>query len=50
MQNQLTELQRKLDSEYKSASQVRIENNQLKDTLTEAEAKVVRVEEQAQAY
>ena len=50
LQNQLTELQRKLDSEYKSASQVRIENNQLKDALTEAEAKVVRVEEQAQAY
>ena len=50
MQNQLTELQRKLDSEYKSASQVRIENNQLKDALTEAEVKVVRVKEQAQAY
>ena len=47
LQNQLTKLQRKLDSEYKSASQVRIENNQLKDALTEAEAKVIRVEEQA---
>ena len=50
LQNQLTELQRQLDSEYKSASQVRIENSQLKDALTEADAKVIRVEEQAQAY
>ena len=50
LQNQVTELQRKLDFEYKSASQVRVENNQLKDALTEAEAKVLRVEEQAQAY
>jgi regulator of replication initiation timing len=50
LQNQLAELQRKLDSEYKSASQVRIENSQLKDALTEAEAKVVKAEQQAQAY
>ena len=47
LQNQLAKLQRKLDSEYKSASQARIENSQLKDALTEAEAKVIRVEEQA---
>uniref|UniRef100_A0A2N9IIK0 Uncharacterized protein n=1 Tax=Fagus sylvatica TaxID=28930 RepID=A0A2N9IIK0_FAGSY len=39
LQNQVAELQRKLDSERKSASQVRIENSQLKDALTEAEAK-----------
>jgi TolA-binding protein len=50
LQNQLTELQRKLDSEHKSASQVRIENSQLKDALTEAEAKVVKAEQGAQAY
>uniref|UniRef100_A0A2N9GFT3 Uncharacterized protein n=1 Tax=Fagus sylvatica TaxID=28930 RepID=A0A2N9GFT3_FAGSY len=50
LQNQLAELQRKLDSEHKSASQVRIENSQLKDALTEAEAKVVKAEQQAQAY
>uniref|UniRef100_A0A2N9GQ65 Transposase (putative) gypsy type domain-containing protein n=1 Tax=Fagus sylvatica TaxID=28930 RepID=A0A2N9GQ65_FAGSY len=43
-------LQRKLDSEHKSASQVRIENSQLKDALTEAEAKVVKAEQEAQAY
>ena len=50
LQNQVTELQRKLDWEYKSASQVRVENSQLKDALTEAEAKVQKAEEQAQAY
>jgi regulator of replication initiation timing len=50
LQNQLTELQRKLDSEHKSASQVRIENSQLKDALTEAEAKVGKAEQGAQAY
>uniref|UniRef100_A0A2N9IUX2 Uncharacterized protein n=1 Tax=Fagus sylvatica TaxID=28930 RepID=A0A2N9IUX2_FAGSY len=41
LQNQLAELQRKLDSEHKSASQVRIENSRLKDALTEAEAKAL---------
>ena len=50
LQNQLAELQRKLDSEHKFASQVRIENSQLKNALTEAKAKVVKVEQQAQAY
>ena len=50
MGNQVTELQKKLDWEYKSASQVRVKNSQLKDTLTEAEAKVQKAEEQAQAY
>uniref|UniRef100_A0A2N9GM16 Transposase (putative) gypsy type domain-containing protein n=1 Tax=Fagus sylvatica TaxID=28930 RepID=A0A2N9GM16_FAGSY len=34
----------------KSASQVRIENSQLKDALTEAEAKVVEADQRAQAY
>uniref|UniRef100_A0A2N9HG78 Uncharacterized protein n=1 Tax=Fagus sylvatica TaxID=28930 RepID=A0A2N9HG78_FAGSY len=37
LQNQVAELQRKLDSEHKSASQVRIENSQLKEALAEAE-------------
>uniref|UniRef100_A0A2N9IT32 Transposase (putative) gypsy type domain-containing protein n=1 Tax=Fagus sylvatica TaxID=28930 RepID=A0A2N9IT32_FAGSY len=50
LQNQLTDLQKKLDREYQSASQVRVENGQLKDALTEAEAKVQKSEEQAQAY
>ena len=50
LQNQVTELQRKLDWEFKSASQVRVKNDQLKDALIEAEAKVQRAEEQAQAY
>ena len=50
LQNQVAELHRKLDSEYKSASQVRIENSQLKEALTEAEAKGVKVEQRAQAY
>ena len=45
--NQVTELQKKLDWEYKSASQVRVENSQLKDALTEAEAKVQKAEDQA---
>uniref|UniRef100_A0A2N9F173 Transposase (putative) gypsy type domain-containing protein n=1 Tax=Fagus sylvatica TaxID=28930 RepID=A0A2N9F173_FAGSY len=45
--NQVAELQRKLDAEYKSASQVRIENSQLKEALAEAE---VRAEKGAQAY
>jgi hypothetical protein len=43
----VAELQRKLDSEHKSASQVRIENSQLKDALAEAEAKA---DQGAQAY
>jgi regulator of replication initiation timing len=47
LQNQVAELQRKLDAEYKSASQVRIENSQLKEALTEAE---VRADKGAQAY
>uniref|UniRef100_A0A2N9IHI8 Transposase (putative) gypsy type domain-containing protein n=1 Tax=Fagus sylvatica TaxID=28930 RepID=A0A2N9IHI8_FAGSY len=50
MENQVTELKKKLDWEYKSASQVRVENSQLKDALTEAEAKVQKAEEHAQAY
>ena len=50
LQNQVTELQKRLDREYQSASQVRVENGQLKDALTEAEAKVQKSEEQAQAY
>uniref|UniRef100_A0A2N9GZX6 Uncharacterized protein n=1 Tax=Fagus sylvatica TaxID=28930 RepID=A0A2N9GZX6_FAGSY len=37
LQNQVAELQRKLDAEHKSASQVRIENSQLKEALAEAE-------------
>uniref|UniRef100_A0A2N9GXF3 Uncharacterized protein n=1 Tax=Fagus sylvatica TaxID=28930 RepID=A0A2N9GXF3_FAGSY len=44
------ELQRKLDSERKSASEVRIENSQLKDALTEAEAKVAEAGQKDQAY
>uniref|UniRef100_A0A2N9IA83 Uncharacterized protein n=1 Tax=Fagus sylvatica TaxID=28930 RepID=A0A2N9IA83_FAGSY len=48
--NQVTNLQKRLDREYQSASQVRVENGQLKDALTEAEAKVQKSEEQAQAY
>uniref|UniRef100_A0A2N9I4R5 Transposase (putative) gypsy type domain-containing protein n=1 Tax=Fagus sylvatica TaxID=28930 RepID=A0A2N9I4R5_FAGSY len=47
LQNQVAELQRKLDAEYKSASQVRIENSQLKEALAEAE---VRADKGAQAY
>ena len=47
MGNQVTELQKKLDWEYKSASQVRVENSQLKDALTKAEAKVQKAEDQA---
>uniref|UniRef100_A0A2N9F7W3 Transposase (putative) gypsy type domain-containing protein n=1 Tax=Fagus sylvatica TaxID=28930 RepID=A0A2N9F7W3_FAGSY len=47
LQNQVAELQRKLDAEHKSASQVRIENSQLKEALAEAE---VRAEKGAQAY
>ncbi len=50
MENQVTELKKKLDWEYKSAFQVRVENSQLKDALTEAEAKVQKAEEHAQAY
>uniref|UniRef100_A0A2N9EGC1 Uncharacterized protein n=1 Tax=Fagus sylvatica TaxID=28930 RepID=A0A2N9EGC1_FAGSY len=47
LQNQVAELQRKLDTEHKSASQVRIENSQLKEALAEAE---VRADKGAQAY
>jgi regulator of replication initiation timing len=50
LQNQVAELQRKLDSERKSASEVRIENSQLKDALTEAEAKVAEAGQRDQAY
>ena len=47
LQNQVAELHRKLDSEYKSASQVRIKNSQLKDALTEAEAKVAEADQRS---
>jgi regulator of replication initiation timing len=47
LQNQVAELQRKLDAEHTSASQVRIENSQLKEALAEAE---VRADKGAQAY
>uniref|UniRef100_A0A2N9GLC1 Uncharacterized protein n=1 Tax=Fagus sylvatica TaxID=28930 RepID=A0A2N9GLC1_FAGSY len=36
--------------EYTSVSQVRVENSQLKDALTEAQAKVQKAEEEAQSY
>ena len=49
MENQVTELKKKLDWEYKSAFQVWDENSQLKDALTKAKAKVQKAEEQAQA-
>uniref|UniRef100_A0A2N9HF91 Uncharacterized protein n=1 Tax=Fagus sylvatica TaxID=28930 RepID=A0A2N9HF91_FAGSY len=41
---------RAAESAQKSAEAVRVENGQLKDALTEAEAKVQKSEEQAQAY
>uniref|UniRef100_A0A2N9HWW7 Uncharacterized protein n=1 Tax=Fagus sylvatica TaxID=28930 RepID=A0A2N9HWW7_FAGSY len=41
---------RAAESAQKSAEAVRVENGQLKDALTEAEAKVRKSEEQAQAY
>uniref|UniRef100_A0A2N9FM66 Uncharacterized protein n=1 Tax=Fagus sylvatica TaxID=28930 RepID=A0A2N9FM66_FAGSY len=50
MENQVIELKKKLDWEHTSVSQVRVENSQLKDALTEAEVKVQKAEEQAQAY
>ena len=50
LQNQVTELQRKLDSEYQSASQIRIDNSQLKAALTEAEAKVAEADRRSQEY
>ena len=50
MENQVTELKKKLDWEYTSISQVWVENSQLKDALTEAQAKVQKAEEEAQSY
>jgi hypothetical protein len=40
MENQVVELRKKLDWEYTSGSQLRTENSQLKDAITEAQAKV----------
>ncbi len=50
MERQVTELKKKLDWEYTSGSQLRVENSQLKDAITEAQAKVQKVEEEAQSY
>jgi regulator of replication initiation timing len=50
MERQVTELKKKLDREYTSGSQLRVENSQLKDAITEAQAKVQKVEEEAQSY
>ena len=50
MERQVTELKKKLDWEYTSGSQLRVENSQLKDAITEAQAKVQKAEEEAQSY
>jgi regulator of replication initiation timing len=50
MGRQVTELKQALDQEFASGSQLRLENSQLKDAFTEAEAKAQKVDEQAQAY
>ncbi len=46
----MTELKKKMDWKYTSGFQVRVENSQLKDALTEAQAKVQKAEEEAQFY
>uniref|UniRef100_A0A2N9HCE6 Uncharacterized protein n=1 Tax=Fagus sylvatica TaxID=28930 RepID=A0A2N9HCE6_FAGSY len=46
----VVELRKKLDWEYTSGSQLRTENSQLKDAITEAQAKVQKAEEEAQSY
>ena len=50
MECQVTELKKKLDWEYTYGSQLRVKNSQLKDAITEAQAKVQKAEEEAQSY
>ena len=50
MECQVTELKKKLDQEFTFGSQLRVENSQLKDAITEAQAKVQKAEEKAQSY
>jgi chromosome segregation ATPase len=50
MECQVTELKKALDREFASGSQLRVENSQLKDAIAEAQAKVQKIEEEAQSY
>jgi hypothetical protein len=46
----VTKLEKKLDWEFTSSSQLRVENSELKDAITEAQAKVQKAEDEAQSY
>ena len=50
MERQVIELKKKLDREFTSGSQLRVENSELKDALNEAQAKVQKAEDEAQSY
>ncbi len=50
MERQVTELKKKLDREFTSGSQLRVENSELKDALNQARAEVQKVEGEAQSY
>uniref|UniRef100_A0A2N9G3B9 Uncharacterized protein n=1 Tax=Fagus sylvatica TaxID=28930 RepID=A0A2N9G3B9_FAGSY len=46
----VTKLEKKLDWEFTSSSQLQVENSELKDAITEAQAKVQKAEDEAQSY
>ena len=50
MERHVTELKKKLDREFTSGSQLQVENNELKDAINEAWAKVQKAEDKAQSY
>uniref|UniRef100_A0A2N9FZB0 Uncharacterized protein n=1 Tax=Fagus sylvatica TaxID=28930 RepID=A0A2N9FZB0_FAGSY len=50
MEHQVTKLKKELDLEFTSGSQLRLENNRLKDTLNEARAEVQKAKGEAQSY
>ena len=49
-ERQVIELKAKLDREYKTSSQLRVENSELKDTVDKAWAKIQKAEDEAQSY
>ncbi len=50
MEHQVIELQKALDREFTSGSQIQVENSELKDALNKARMKVQKAEGEAQSY
>ena len=49
-ERQVIELKAKLDREYKTSSQLRVENSKLKNAVDEARAEAPEAEDEAQSY